>query len=158
MIVWPDVFPAVMRENYQLKRGNNLLTTDMQSGLSRTRRVFENVPTSVTASFITTSAEGMAFEMWYKSALKDGTEWFEMPLAEPHSSSNSAVKTTYYRARFTEKYSGPELIGVAAWKYTMQLIALPIPDTVDPDYGNWPEYVIDANIFDVAMNRYWPEA
>lgn len=158
MIVWPDVFPTVMRENYQLERGNNLLTTDMQSGLSRTRRVFENVPTSVTASFLATAAQGTAFEMWYSAALNGGAEWFQMPLAEPQSSDNCDVRTALYRVRFTSKYSGPELTGAALWKYTMQLIALPMPETVGPDYGLFPEYIIDANIFDVAMNRYWPEA
>lgn len=156
MIQWPSVFPYVSRDGYKLERGDNLISSKMQSGLPRVRQQFETVPTMVTASFYATGPQGSAFEAWYQSALNGGSEWFEMPLVEPQAGNPQA--TALYRVKFLERYSGPSMFGASLWKYTLKIMALPMPDIIGPDYGLFPEYIIDANIFDVAMNRYWPEA
>lgn len=159
MIDWPDSFPCIIREEYELERINNLSSTNMESGMPRVRQTFESTPTLVSASFIATAAQGRAFELWYKHALKGGTEWFNAPLADPQSSTNTLVVPGLYNSRFMKRYSGPQLVGAMHWKYTMQLMAMPIGQFEGgDDWGLFPDYLTGLDLLDVIMNRDWPEA
>lgn len=157
MRTWPDGFPCILREDYGLKRVNNIEASTMQSGMVRTRQVFENTPTEVNASFIATATQGRVFEMWMKAV---GADWFMAPLATPQSSSVDRVNTAMHKVKLLEKWQGPELFGANRWRYTMSLIAIPVEDEYQggDDWVDFPEYLLGASLFDRIMNKQWPVA
>lgn len=149
-IHYPVGLPLPLREGYDIKHVSPLLRTDMQSGRARQRRRFTNVPSMVTLAWIfVNDSQAAAFEAWFRDQLNDGTEWFNMPLKTP-------VGLTNYVCRFTDDvYDGPTLVGVSAWRIRSRLEIWERP-LMPADWGLHPEFLIDAGIFDIAMNREWP--
>jgi len=96
-----------------------------------------------------TDNHAAAFEAWFRDSLKDGAEWFNVERRTPLG----MVKLV---CRFTNMYSGPTLIGRSSWHFSCPLEVWERP-LMPPDWGEFPWFLIDASIFDVAMNREWPE-
>lgn len=151
MIQWPENLPCALREGYNLRTVSPLARTEMQSGRARQRRKFTSVPTMASVSWLMNDVQARFFESWWEGVLVSGSEWFEVPLRTP-----IGIRT--YIARFTDVYQGPTLTGQGHWRITaeLELRDRPIIDGAWAQYA--PEYIVMADIFDLAMNREWPPA
>jgi hypothetical protein len=99
-------------------------------------------------------SEAMLFEAWFRDVLVDGYHWFECPLKTPETPDGLRA----YAARFTDIYDGPKLVSgsISLWDFTatLELRERPI---IEPGWAEiLPEYILLADIFDIAMNREWP--
>jgi hypothetical protein len=129
------------------------MRSELTSGRARQRRKFTSVPEMAKVSFLFNDAEGMAFESWYRQQLADGANWFEAKLKTP-------LGLEYYTCRFTDIYQGPNPVGPPSgdnsrWSYSAE-IELFERAVLGDDWGLFPDFVIDASIFDKAINREWP--
>lgn len=149
-INYPAGLPNPLRDGHALNPLPTFNRTRMASGRARNRRGFESVPTEGDWQFIFTDAQAMAFEAWFRDALKNGTEWFNIPRKTPLGMSRLVC-------RFTSMYRGPELFGRDRWRYVLPLEVWERP-MLPPGWGNFPEFVLGASIIDIALNREWPEA
>ena len=62
-----------------------------------------------------------------------------------------------YRANFVDIYSGPVLVGVDLWRFSAQLSLFKRP-LIDKEWiVDAPDYILGADIFDIAMNQKWPK-
>ena len=151
---FPAELPVGIRDGYGLEHVQPFARTDMATGRARQRRTFTSVPSMVTVTWIMTAPEARLFEAWFRYTIKDGTDWFTAPLKSPLDSGN---EVSSYRCRFTEMYSGPSLEGVCHWRFRANLEIFERP-TLVPGWEQFPEYVLNADILDLAINREWPEA
>lgn len=148
-IDFPADLPCGLRDGYVLNPVQPFVRTDMKSGRSRQRRAFTSVPTMVNVSWLFRhDGQAAAFEAWFRDAIDDGAQWFNAPLRTPVGMQN-------YICRFTEMYKGPSLIGANLWRVdcTLEIFERPL---LPVDWGEYPDYAIHADIFDLAMNREWP--
>lgn len=120
MLTIPDGVPLPLREGYGFKPVSPIARTEMASGRAMQRRRFLSVPTMVNVSWLLTAAQAQLFEGWCKWEV-GYANWFLCPLKSP-----MGLKPT--RARLTDIYQGPELVGVNMWRYTatLELFELPI--------------------------------
>lgn len=149
-INYPAYLPWPQREGYELNPISPFRRTTMQDGRARQRRVFSSVPVMVSVNWVFTSdAQAALFEYFFKVNLKDGVEWFNCPLRTP-------VGAKMYLCRFTEIYSGVAPVGLCGWQAsaTLEIFERPI---LPSDQADFPEYLLNADIFDIAMNEKWPE-
>jgi len=145
--VYPEGLPYPRRESYGFTPTNNIRRTPMDSGRARQRIEFPNAPTMVSITWTLTAAQAMFFEAWTVQTV--GAGWFTLPLLTP-------LGFEEYEVRFTEVPVGGELRGKLLWEYrvTCELRNRPL---VPPDWMIIaPDYILYANIFDIAMNREWP--
>ncbi|MBW3503371.1 hypothetical protein [Pseudomonas sp. NKUCC02_KPG] len=150
MLVYPEDLPTPQREGYGFDPVSPMTSTKLVTGRSIQRRAFVSTPTEVLVTWLFTAAEAQLFEGWFEHVLLSGTLPFECPLLTPLGFEN-------YRANFVDIYSGPVLVGEDFWKFTAQLRLFKRP-LVDKDLVvEIPDYIIDADIFDRAMNQKWPE-
>ncbi|ENF0685190.1 TPA: hypothetical protein ACRMX2_003751 [Pseudomonas aeruginosa] len=154
MIQYPNICPP-LREGYGFNPVSPLARTELQSGRARQRRRFTSVPTMASVRWRLTDTEAMLFEAWFRDQLVDGSQWFECPLKTPETP--NGLRT--YIARFTDIYDGPDLVSgsLSLWDFTatLELRERPI---LDPGWTILPEFILHPDIFDIAMNREWPEA
>src|SRR5690606_10874895 len=114
-INYPSSLPCPVRQGYQTRHVQPFLRTEMVSGRAKQRRRFTSVPSIESVTWIFKSqAQAAAFEAWFRDSLSDGAEWFNCPLKTP-------IGATNYVCRFTDMYTGPDLIGVCAWRVTAEL-------------------------------------
>ena len=149
-IDFPAGLPCPLRDGYDLNPVQSFMRTPMDSGRARQRRKFTSVPEMVNVSWHFQDNEAAAFEAWFRDAIHDGADWFNIELKTP-------VGVQPYVARFTEMYKGGRIIGKSSWRFqaALELYERPL---MPPGWGLMPEFVIGASIFDVAMNREWPLA
>lgn len=144
-----DLLPVPLREDYDLNHVSPMMRTQMESGRSRYRQRFTSVPSRVTVTWLLDEGQALYFEGWFKESLNDGTLWFNCPLRTP-------MGMHEYECHFFGMYQGPQL--VANYYKVRARLEIRERPTMDRDwilYG--PEYVRWGNIFDIAMNRDWPE-
>lgn len=151
---FPTELPLALQAGYALQHVPPFVRTEMQSGRARQRRSFTSVPSMVQVSWIfETDGEAQLFEGWFRDDLgaKDGANWFDMPLQTP-------LGTFNYDCRFAEMYQGPTLVGGDMWQISARLEIRERP-ILPPDWATLlPSYILLSDIFDIAMNREWPEA
>lgn len=83
LVRWPDNLPLPLLNGHGYTPGNNLIESKMDSGYSRTRRRFKNVPDTMPAKFLFTAGEAALFEGWFHHAINDGQDWFLMKVKVP---------------------------------------------------------------------------
>ncbi len=148
---YPDGLPWPIRDGYDFKSVSPFMRTNLDSGRARQRRKFTSVPTMCNVTWIFNGdTQVAAFEAWFRDALLDGEEWFNSPLKTP-------IGDGQYVCRFTDMYNGPTLVGLCAWRVSAVLELWERP-LMPPGWGLLPEYLLGADIFDIAMNEKWPEA
>ena len=127
------------------------MRTQLQSGRSRQRRKYTSVPTSGSVSWVMSRAQALVFEAWFRDVVIDGASWFYMPRKTPLGMQSQAT-------RFTAM-PDPEPFGPNRWKYSSSVETWGRPvDIVPAGWGEFPQFLLEANIIDVALNREWPEA
>jgi len=145
-----DYLPMPLQDGYGFEPIDPLLRTTMTSGRARQRRRYLSTPTnaSVTWQFLNQGA-AQYFELWYRYILKDGVNWFYMKLQTP-------IGLDDYKCRFMGIYKGPTLVPPHYWQYTATLELWDRP-TIDSSWGEFPDYIVNADIIDLALNREWPK-
>lgn len=148
MLKYPDSLPAPLKGDRAFQMVDPLVSTPFDSGQTRWDRQFTDVPTATPISFIFSDIQCSAFESWYRDVIKDGAQWFSMPLRSPVGRNEEEV-------HFIKGYAGPERLGYNKWRITANILLRrrPLPD---PGWGEFPEYLLDASIIDVALNDKWP--
>ncbi|PAA41509.1 hypothetical protein CJU80_11720 [Pseudomonas fragi] len=150
MLAYPEGLPTPQREGYGFDPVSPMTSTKLVSGRSERRRAFVSTPTVATVTWLLTPSEAQFFEGWFEHVLLSGSLPFECPLLTP-------MGMEPYRANFVDIYSGPVLVGVDLWRFSAQLSLFKRP-LIDKEWVvDAPEYILDADIFDIAMNRDWPK-
>lgn len=143
---YPEGLPCPLRENYEFTPLNNIRRTQMDSGRARQRIEFRNVPTMVQLSWIMNSPQASLFEAWAAQVV--GAGWFTMPLLTPLGFDEQEV-------RFTETPVGGQLTGKFLWRYRVVCEVRKRP-LLEPGWAEFPEFILEAGIIDLAVNREWP--
>lgn len=149
-ITWPEGLPCALREGHSTQHGTPFRRTALASGRARQRRKSVSVPSAKTFKWYMNEGQCAAFEAWFRDVLLDGGAWFNMAARTPLGKVNLVC-------RFTDMYSGPDLVGADSWEISARLETWERP-LMPPGWGLMPEYLLGADIFDVAMNAKWPEA
>ncbi|VVN83753.1 hypothetical protein [Pseudomonas fluorescens] len=147
MNAFPKELPLPLRSGYGFEPSNNIIRTDMESGRARQRIAFTKVPTSNNLSWIFDPSQALLFEAWAVQVAK--AQWFTMKLKTP-------LGLLEYEARFTESPAGPVLVGQDGWQYSARVELKERPMLEDGWVEYLPEYILLADIFDLAVNREWP--
>lgn len=147
---WPEQLPLGLFIGRKYQTVNPLLRSTMVSGRARQRRQFTSTPVMVEVRWLMNSGDAQLFENWFQWALKDGTEWFVMPLKMPDGLLDREV-------RFTEIYDGPTEAGPGLWRFSASI------EIRERQSGGDFEYILpldmtNPEIFDLTMNREWPLA
>lgn len=153
-IDFPSVLPCGIREGYSLELVQPFARTGMASGRAKQRQTFDNVPELATVSWIFTPQEAMIFEAWFRYTIRNGTDWFNVDLRTTLDGRDSPGVSSY-ECRFTSVYS-KAMEGAYDWRVTANL-ELRERQTLDAGWVEFPEYVLMADIIDLAANREWPE-
>jgi hypothetical protein len=146
--VYPDGLPRGLHSGRKYQLVSPLMRSELSSGRARQRRKFTSVPEATSVTWLFTDSEGQAFEAWWRDVLIDGSLWFECPLDHP-------IGYGLYTCRFTGVYEGPSRVGPDLWTYSAEL-ELRERAALPPGWGEFPEFILDADIFDYAMNREGP--
>lgn len=149
-IDFPPQLPCPLKEGHTVKHGQPFVRTSMESGRARQRRRFTSVPSMQTFKWVFTGEQAAAFEAWFRDALNDGAEWFNMPTFNP-------LGDTQIVCRFASMYEGPNPFGGRKWTVTAEVEVFERPLLPD-GWGLLPDYLLNPDIFDLALNREWPEA
>ncbi|CAB3712427.1 hypothetical protein CEY09_30300 [Achromobacter marplatensis] len=149
-ISYPEYLPAPLWAPNQYAVVSPNQRTNMESGRARQRRKFSSVPVMRSATWVMTSAQARLFELWFRSVLKDGTEWFNVDLRHP-------VGYVALVCRISGVFAGPTAWGADRWQYSATLEVWERPLLSD-EWLLLPDYVANPEIFDLAMNREWPQA
>lgn len=150
MLAYPEGLPTPQREGYGFDPVSPMTSTKLVSGRSERRRAFVSTPTVATVTWLLTAPEARLFEGWFEYVLLSGSLPFECPLLTP-------MGMEPYRANFVDIYSGPVLVGVDFWRFSAQLSLFKRP-LIDKEWVvDAPDYILGADIFDIAMNRDWPK-
>lgn len=149
-IDFPSGLPCPTLDANQTNHVQPFIRTEMSSGRSRQRRAFTSVPSVSSYSWVFRSHEAAAFEAWFRDAINDGAEWFNIHRPTP-------LGDSVLVCRFTQMYRGPNSLGADLWRVTAELEAFERP-LMPGGWGDFPWFVTDASLFDIAMNRLWPEA
>ncbi|MNY35209.1 hypothetical protein D3C86_1695990 [compost metagenome] len=121
----------------------------MQSGRARQRVPFTSVPDYTQWTFhCKTQGQAQLFTAWRKLV---GGEWFSIVLTSPEGKFAQD-------ARFVETPTGPYRSGVSFWTFSAS-VELRARETLPPEWAEiFPDVILNSDIFDLAMNREWPEA
>lgn len=147
-VYYPEGLPRGLHSGRKYQLVSPLMRSDLVSGRARQRRRFTSVPEGVGVTWLFNDAQGQAFEAWWRDQLIDGSVWFECPLDHP-------MGYDLYTCRFTGAYEGPSRVGPALWSYSAEL-ELRERAVIEPGWGEFPEFILDSSILDLAMNREWP--
>lgn len=149
LLTWPKGLPLPLRDGYSFTPYNNIIRTEMDSGRARQRVDFEEGPSTGNLRFRFSQAEAQIFEYFQTKQVK--AAWFNMELLTPLGFGNHLV-------RFTEKPSGGTLLGKFIWEYSCK-VELRFQPLLPPGWAELaPDWVLMADIFDIAMNEEWPLA
>lgn len=91
------------------------------------------------------------FQSWFDEVLDSGSEWFECSLKTP-------LGLDSHRAQFVDVYRGPDLVGVDYWSITAELRLFKIPLFAPGWAGIFPEFILQSDIIDRAINQKWPKS
>lgn len=146
-----EYLPLPLQDGYGFKPVSPLLRTQLASGRARQRRQYTSTPTQASVTWMfTTDAQAQLFEAWYRDIISDGAAWFLMRLQTPRGVDS-------YKCRFTDIYDGPILVAPIYWRFsaTLELWERPL---LPPGWAEFPYFVVNQDIIDLALNREWPEA
>lgn len=145
---YPSVLPAPLKGDRSFQMVDPLVSSASENGQTRWDRRFTDVPTATPVSWILSDLECLAFESWYRDEIRDGADWFEMPLRTPKG-------RDVEECHFVSGYSGPARSGYDRWRIEAQIVLRRRP-MLPPGWGEFPEFILGSGIIDVAINVHWP--
>ena len=113
IIYFPAELPAPKRENYGITPDNNIIRTEMESGLPRQRQRFTQTPSKVAVSWKFTQSQLGTFEAWYTYEATAGAGFFRMDL-------DGGLGMMEHEARFVSEYDVQKVPG-GYWDVTTVL-------------------------------------
>lgn len=127
------------------------IRSELESGRARQRLRYDFTPSNVSINWLFNDVQCRLFEAWFRSSVGalDGSQWFDIPL-------ETTLGMGDWRARFKGVYSGPNRAGRNLWIISATL-ELEERITLPGDWALLPSFVLRPDIFDIAMNREWPE-
>lgn len=146
---YPEGLPAPLIQNYGFQHQETIARTQLVTGRAIQRKLYDTVPTMVTANWIFRSdLQAAVFESFFRDQLDNGAKWFEVRLKSP-------VGFGPWLARFTGMYSGMKAMTHRYWtaSATLELKEQPL---LPPPWGEFPEFILFAGIIDYAVNARWP--
>lgn len=144
---YPAGLPLPQRSNYALERVNQIRRTEMDVGRAMQRLESEDIPVMPQLTWRFTQEQARLFVAWATQVAKSG--WWTATLLTPMGFEEVKV-------RFTESPKGQQLLGRFHWEYNA-LCEIEFEPMLDPGWAELlPDYVLEADIFDYAMNREWP--
>lgn len=147
-IFFPPQLPNGLRENHTARTVQPFVRTPMASGQAKQRRAFTSVPVMHSWSWIFTDMQARLFEAWFRDMIRDGTDWFKIARKTP-------MGMELLTCRFASMYTGPTLLGRSHWRYTAELESKE-RSIMPPGWGLFPEFILGADIIDLAVNVNWP--
>ena len=147
-IDYPAGLPLPLRNGYDINHVSPLMRSDLQSGRARQRRRYTSVPSMASVSWNMNQQQAQLFEAWFRWELVDGSEWFNAELRTP-------LGLQSYECRFSDMYSGPQLVGVDRWVF-QAMLEIRERQTLADGYELLPSFALYSDIFDRAMNQEWP--
>lgn len=157
MLSIPDGIPLPLRDGYGFSPVSPIQRTTMYSGRARQRRRFFSVPTMVSVTWFCTAEQARLFEGWVKWGI-GYADWFLCPLKSP-------LGLMPTKARFSDIYQGPELVGVNMWRYTATLEVFELPVISEAELtdllAGMDIGVMNAQLRDLFQRWYtksWPGA
>lgn len=149
-IDFPNTLPCPLLEGKSAKTVRPFTRTTMESGRARQRRKFSSVPTLIKVSWAFNSSQAQAFEAWFRDAIMDGADWFNLNTKLP-------MGRGPYVCRFVDMYDGPDQMTDNHWRYSAELEIFERP-LLPPGWGLLvPDMVAGMDIIDLAVNREWPK-
>lgn len=144
---YPSGLPLPQRSNYALERVNQIRRTEMDVGRAVQRLEFEDIPVFPQLTWRFTEVQARLFVAWATQVAKTG--WWTATLLTPMGFEEVKV-------RFTESPKGQQLLGRFHWEYNA-LCEIEFEPMMPPDWAEvLPDYILQAGIFDIAINREWP--
>lgn len=145
---YPDGLPYPQRAGYSAAGPNRIRRTEMDVGRAVQRVEFEDAPLLVNASWrFYKPNHALLFIAWANQVARSG--WVKMPLL-------TNMGFDVLTVRFTQTPSGGQLLGKFIWEYNATL-EVEFEPMLDPGWAElFPDYILNADIFDYAMNREWP--
>ena len=77
---WPDTLPAPMIDGYSRKPKPSFVRTDMDSGLTRSRRRAVTTATNFQQRYRLTQSQVAIFDAWFENEAFGGSAWVLMPV------------------------------------------------------------------------------
>lgn len=147
---YPSVLPAPLKGDRSFQMVDPLVSSASDNGQTRWDRRFTDVPTATAVSWVLNDIQCQAFEAWYKDVIRDGADWFEMPIRSP-------VGRHIEQCHFVAAYTGPARLGYDRWRIEARLVLRRRPVPNDND-GQFPEDILTSELFDKTINLEWPTA
>ncbi len=148
-IRYPPGMPLPLRQGYGIQHTDNVTRTRLGSGRSRKEIMMRNTPSIISVQFLLSEAEAQVFEGFYWHTLQSGTLKFDAPIQTP-----LGIRE-YQDLEFYELYEGPQLYGVAHFRFSAQLEISKRP-VISEEEAMYPDEVLYSSIFDVTINKHWP--
>lgn len=146
--VYPAGLPYPQRNNYSAAGPNRIRRTEMDVGRAVQRTEFEDAPLLINATWrFPKDAQARLFIAWVNQVAKSG--WFSMPLL-------TNMGFDILTVRLTTTPTGGQLMGKFIWEYNA-VLEVEFEPMLPPDWAEiLPDYVLEADIFDRAINQEWP--
>lgn len=144
---YPDGLPLPLRDGYGLDKVNRIRSTDMDVGRGVQRWEFDDAPEFPSVSWIFTENESRLFNAWVSQVAKAG--WFTIRLLTDMGFDDVT-------ARFKSSPMRADLVGRYCWRWDATL-ELEFEQMLEPGWAEvLPDYILQADIFDYAVNRELP--
>lgn len=152
MIRFPANLPPPLLSGHQMRKVDGVVRTKMQSGRTFERLEFSDTPNDFKMTWYMSQAEAFQFEQWHARAIKGGALEFIMPVQMSDGMRDRTCK-------FMSMYQGPDKYSPCLWEISASIqVRDQVGEGLDPDWWQFPEWIEYASLFDVTMNKHWPEA
>lgn len=152
MVRFPENLPSALFDGHSKRKIDGVQRTQMQSGRTFARLEFSDTPNDFALSWRMTQTQAFQFENWHANAIKGGALEFIMPV----------MMTDGFRDRvckFMSMYQGPDRIGPNTWEVTAPVqVRDQVGEGLSQDWWQVPQWFEYVSLFDVTMNKHWPEA
>lgn len=144
---FPEGLPYPQREGYEFEATENIISTPTDAGRPIQRVDFLNPSSICKANWLLTEPQGRLLRAWCDQVAK--AQWFNLPML-------SDMGFDVEEVRLRKRLMGPVLVGQYLWRYTAEIEVKKTPMMEDGWAEILPEWILEADIIDRAMNQYWP--
>lgn len=148
----PDFISAQVLSDVSYQHDETLLRTERLKGAPRQRRWTSAPMTTVDFRLILQNEDLDLFEAWYAYELKDGYSWFIMDFVYNGKSADR-------KCRFKGMYGAITPYHGACHSFIPCQIEFDKRPLINKDWLLTPDFYRDEGreIFDIAMNKRWPD-
>lgn len=144
---FPEGLPYPQREGYEFEATENIVSTPTDAGRPIQRVDFLDPSSICKANWLLTETQGRLLRAWCDQVAK--AQWFNLPML-------SDMGFDIEEVRLRKRLMGPVLVGQYLWRYTAEIEVKKTPMMEDGWAEILPDWILEADIIDRAMNEYWP--